>query len=144
MSVELKVDGLSKVTKELNSRLSKAKNMTASGMHDVVLDCLSRSVDRAPVDLGDLRGSGYASINNVTVAKGGSDGSISSSPGGALSGNKIEGIVGFNEPYALVQHERLDFNHPKGGEAKYLEKTLAENTEKYVKHLTDGIKKAIT
>ncbi|MDP4092595.1 MAG: hypothetical protein Q8920_04470 [Bacillota bacterium] len=144
MSVELKIDGLSKVTKELNSRLSRVKNMTASGMNDVVLDCLGKSVNRAPVDLGDLRGSGYASINNVTVAKGSSDGSVSSSPGGAVSGNKIEGIVGFNEPYALVQHERLDYDHPKGGEAKYLEKTLSENTEKYINHLSEGVKKAIT
>lgn len=30
--------------------------------------------------------------------------------------------VSFNTPYAVRQHEELSYNHPNGGEAKYLEK----------------------
>lgn len=33
--------------------------------------------------------------------------------------------VGFREPYALIQHERLDFKH-NHGQAKYLESPLTE------------------
>ena len=29
--------------------------------------------------------------------------------------------------YAARQHEELDWNHPKGGEAKYLQKAIQEN-----------------
>lgn len=30
----------------------------------------------------------------------------------------------FEGPYAAKQHERLDYNHPRGGQAKYLEHAL--------------------
>lgn len=39
-----------------------------------------------------------------------------------------EAAVSYNTPYAVIQHERLDFHHPKGGEAKYLEKALREGS----------------
>ncbi|MGV9662581.1 hypothetical protein [Nocardia niigatensis] len=35
-----------------------------------------------------------------------------------------KGRVGYNTPYALIQHEALDFQHPGGRSAKYLEKPL--------------------
>lgn len=62
--------------------------------------------DFVPVDQGILRGSGHVAgpdigANKVTVTLG---------YGGAASA------------YALVQHERTDFNHPRGGQAKYLER----------------------
>jgi hypothetical protein len=34
---------------------------------------------------------------------------------------KGQGAVSFDTPYAVVQHERLDFHHPRKGQAKYLE-----------------------
>ncbi len=34
--------------------------------------------------------------------------------------------IGFYTDYALLQHENLDFNHPRGGRAKYLETPLSE------------------
>jgi len=112
-------------------------------MADITLDCLGKSVQRAPVDLGDLRGSGHADINGKRIATGNRDGSISSGDVSEMSGNKIEGIVGFTEPYALKQHEDLTLNHPKGGEAKYLEKTLDENSDKYINYLANEVKNSI-
>lgn len=38
--------------------------------------------------------------------------------------------VSFNTVYANVQHEGLNFNHPRGGEARYL--TNAADAEKHV------------
>ena len=55
----------------------------------------------------------------------------------------IEGIVGFNEPYALAQHERLDFHHPKGGKAKYLEDPLKENADRFGDHLSGRMREAV-
>jgi hypothetical protein len=62
---------------------------------------------RAPVDLGNLKGSGYVA-----------------DPERAATGVTIE--VGFGGPaaaYAVVQHERLDYHHDVG-EAKYLERAI--------------------
>jgi hypothetical protein len=144
MSASMELEGLEKVTRELNSRLKKIKTVSAKGLADVCLDCLGRSVERAPVDLGDLRGSGYAKLNGRTIAKGSPDGGVSSMGSASASGvEKLEGVIGFEEPYALKQHEDLTLNHPKGGEAKYLEKTLDENMEKYINYLAGEVKNSI-
>lgn len=44
--------------------------------------------------------------------------------------NAVEGWVIFSTPYAAVQHERTDFVHPLGGQAKYLEQPLNENLQR--------------
>lgn len=80
----------------------------------------------APVDTGNLRGSGFtltASLNDI----GGT-----AEPSGearALARNtatEITAVVGFggpSAPYAAVQHERTDYHHTVG-QAKYLETPL--------------------
>jgi hypothetical protein len=58
-------------------------------------------------------------------------------------GDAVIGEVGFNTPYALAQHERLDFNHPKGGKAKYLEDNLTEQADRYQGNLKDHLREAL-
>lgn len=41
-----------------------------------------------------------------------------------------QAAVSFDTPYAVVQHESLDFHHPRKGQAKYLEQPF--ETEKSV------------
>ncbi len=53
------------------------------------------------------------------------------------------GVVAFNTTYAVAQHERTDYAHPKGGEAKYLERPLEENRARYQKHLRDAAKRGL-
>lgn len=36
----------------------------------------------------------------------------------------VRAVISFNTPYAAVQHERTDYEHPRGGNAKYLEGPL--------------------
>lgn len=36
-------------------------------------------------------------------------------------GDRCVSTISFNTPYAAVQHERVDFEHPRRGKAKYLE-----------------------
>ncbi|MFD6421552.1 hypothetical protein [Streptomyces sp. NPDC060198] len=36
----------------------------------------------------------------------------------------LTGAVSYDSPYAVVQHERLDFRHAPGRQAKYLEQPL--------------------
>ena len=49
--------------------------------------------------------------------------------------------LGYN--YALIQHENLFFNHPRGGQAKYLQQPFEQNINNYVKNMKDDIKKVI-
>ena len=46
--------------------------------------------------------------------------------------------VAFRTPYAWIQHERLDYKHPKGGKAKYLESAVGEVGA--AKHVADGVR----
>lgn len=66
---------------------------------------LTDAQKRCPVDTGTLQRSG-------TVQK---------------TRDKNEVIISFNTPYALYQHEGVNFRHPKGGEAKYLERAFNEH-----------------
>lgn len=118
-NLDFKIEGIDKAVKEFEKRASKIKSSTPKAMRDIGQDLLGKSVERAPVDQGDLRGSGFSEV----------DGTVTT--------------IGFTEPYALRQHEELQYTHPQGGEAKYLERPLNENINRYVKFLEDSTKKAV-
>lgn len=50
---------------------------------------------------------------------------------GEASAGNLEAAVGYNTVYAVIQHESVDFNHPGKGRHHWLERTLAEEAEKY-------------
>lgn len=58
------------------------------------------AVQRTPVETGTLRNSAKVSTSGSTAA------------------------VSYNTPYAARQHEEVGWNHPSGGEAKYLENAM--------------------
>lgn len=105
----IKLKGLDKALTEFNKRLDSTP--TQNAIREVCLDLHNKSANRAPIDTGALRASAYSEVKG------------------------LRGEVGFGELYALVQHERLDFDHPKGGEAKYLENPLKENTARYMERI---------
>jgi hypothetical protein len=129
--------------KDIQAKLDKittdVPKATVKAVADVAIDCIGRAVERAPVELGDLRGSGYATVNQQQVARGNADGSITSGGAPAPSGDgTVEAEIGFTAPYALVQHEHVEFEHPLGGEAKYLESVIVERSAAWKKHLADS------
>ena len=93
-----------RITREIEEAIKE-------GLTDATLDLERRSKEEAPVDTGDLRGSGWSDVVNTYQG--------------------LKGSVGFNEEYALVQHEDMTFNHPQGGKAKYLTDPLNRNATKY-------------
>ena len=103
------LDGIDDVMKNLTAVLEQVPELTAEGLNEAAMDIGARAAEKAPVDTGDLRGS--MTVDTIVY-----------------NGEAISEIR-FNEKYAAVQHERLDFNHPKGGEAKYLEKAAIEKAE---------------
>lgn len=55
----------------------------------------------------------------------------------------LEGSVAVNQVYAHYQHEHMEFRHPRGGMAKYLEVPLLMNGTRYIadvarSYLEDG------
>ena len=70
---------------------------------EVIRDDAAR---RAPIDQGALRASGVVGMHNDK--------------------RRITSVIEFNTPYAVVQHENLTFDHPRGGGPKYLENAMMQ------------------
>ena len=111
------VKGLKKVKMNFSKITGDIEEAVKEGLTDATLDLERRSKEEAPVDTGDLRGSGYSEVKKDYVG--------------------YHGIVGFNTAYALIQHEDMTFVHPQGGKAKYLTDPLNRNATKYRKYILE-------
>lgn len=101
-------------------------NAASEALLNCAVDLQDISVNRAPIDTGKLR-------ENCVI----DDSELDTT---------LTVIVGYSrevDKYSIVQHERLDFNHPNGGEAKYLENPFNENTDKYIKYLANKVGDAL-
>jgi len=150
----------------------KVQAALVRAMIENVEDLLSRSMRDAPVKEGFLRATGTAEVlvNGKRVSGRGvqtlrldTGGSVSKArlpemarkgieieqqviergPSHEAGGRGVVGIVAFNMPYALVQHERLDFHHPKGGKAKYLEDNLKQRATVYADNMGQHVAGAL-
>lgn len=74
----------------------------ARGLYLAAEHVLAGSNDVVPLDEATLQHSGTASVDPASLV----------------------GMVSYDTPYAVPQHERLDFRHAPGRTAKYLERTL--------------------
>ncbi len=100
-------DNLDRVFKQIgiDARLSLSAALYASAV-----DVGNKADTLVPVDEGILKGS-----QSITPPK-----SLGTTPSARIT------YGGPSAPYAVVQHERLDYDHPKGGQAKYLEQPFLE------------------
>jgi hypothetical protein len=80
---------------------------------------LAEAQQEAPVETGTLRRSGTVTESGDTVC------------------------VSFNTPYAVRQHEELEWRHPLGGKAKYLEDPFKRMRDKIRRSAELAIKKAL-
>jgi len=125
---------------------------------DVALNCLELSVQKAPIEAGDLRSSAYAKIEGVDYLKGTKDGGVSI-VGVMVPSDDVTIEVGYSSIYAHRQHEDLSLAHDRtdgyrradgstvnmvaGGEAKFLESVIVENIDKWGAHIRNAASKAI-
>ncbi|TDX78721.1 hypothetical protein EDF35_1935 [Rathayibacter sp. PhB151] len=72
------------------------------GLREAGKEILARSNDLAPHLTGETEDSGFVAIDDLTLQ------------------------VGYRSLVALLQHESLEYEHPRGGEYKFLESALAE------------------
>ena len=102
---EDKVEGLQEVLANLNARAEAIEGATVAGLYAAGLHLEARAKPLAPVDTGNLRGSGYTR---------------------KASEDTVE--VGFSAAYAIYVHENLEAHHPVG-QAKFLEAPLREDAD---------------
>lgn len=117
------------LTRQLQRAMRRNPTVTTKTVRDIVLDLAGRSARRAPVDTGDLRNNCSATVNGSEVFKN------QAACGTVNPSQRVEAEVGYSLPYALRQHEELNYNHPKGGEPKFLENPYLENDERYIRKL---------
>lgn len=55
----------------------------------------------------------------------------------------LEASVSYDTPYAVVQHERLDFKHDPGRRAKWLELSLNEREEPIQRYIARKIQESL-
>lgn len=106
--IELRIKGIEQIAAELKKLAAKYPKAIAGALYQEGFDIWRESVKRAPVEFGVLRSSAYVS------------------PPTATSSGVPRVEIGFGTNYAIPQHERLDYKHPRGGRAKYLQSVLEE------------------
>jgi len=106
---------------------------------------LTEAIDETPVETGTLRRSGTVTVGALPDseqvfedARAGTE-----QEQGQEKGREQAVYVSFNTPYARRQHEELDYEHPKGGKAKYLEDPFLRNKTKVLKYVEAQIRKIL-
>ena len=120
--MSVKIRGMDKIEANFKKYRVEAFKQIKDAVEDASFDLQGKSQRQAPIDTGDLRGSASTTVDVKT--------------------GKVTGEVGFNEEYALDQHESLEYNHPRGGNAKYLEGPLKENQSRYIKEISEALRRA--
>jgi len=101
---------------------AEARNAAASELQVLLAWLQNSAMDLCPVKSGDLKGSADSD---------------------AQGGDVIEGFVSFDTPYATRQHEEMSYNHPNGGQAKYLQQPFEENIDSYIEAMGKYIGEAV-
>ncbi len=108
---------------------------------------LTEAIDETPVETGTLRRSGTVTVgalpDGAQVYAAAEAGAEMKDAFKKEAGKEKAIYVSFNTPYARRQHEELDYNHPLGGKAKYLEDPFNRLKKKVVKMADQQIKKAL-
>lgn len=130
--------GLNEATQKLQDFVDNLAESSGQGLADIALYILGEATQRAPVDTGNLRGSGYvdldgqsyAKVNQEVISKEEAQRGVLPPPGeivvsGAVPDGTTRAEVGFNAKYAADQHEQVHLTH-KQGQSKYLESVIVD------------------
>jgi len=108
---------------------------------------LTEAIDETPIETGTLRRSGTVTVgglpNSAEVYKAAEAGKEHKNAFDKELGKEKAVYVSFNTPYARRQHEELDYEHPIGGKAKYLEDPFNRLKGKVQRLVEQRIKKVL-
>ncbi|GAA3144950.1 hypothetical protein Ppa06_58240 [Planomonospora parontospora subsp. parontospora] len=85
---------------------AEQRRAAARGLHKATRHVLTASNQRVPFETGDLERSGRPVVDEVN----------------------LRGVISYDQPYAVAQHEELGYRHERG-QAKYLESALREEAD---------------
>ncbi|SEU46613.1 hypothetical protein [Nonomuraea wenchangensis] len=100
---------------------AKARVAIERGLQAATEHVLTATQPKVPWQTGDLERSGSAVVDR----------------------SNLDGVISFDQPYAVAQHEQLDWEHPLKGEPKYLETTLYEEAEVVRAMVAKAVRKAL-
>ncbi len=108
---------------------------------------LTEAIDETPIDTGTLRRSGTVTVgalpDGAQVYKAAEAGTEMKDAFSDPVGKEKAVYISFSTPYSRRQHEELDYEHPRGGKAKYLETPFNANKKKVIKYAERKIKEAL-
>lgn len=122
MAKGLELKGLRQVNRALADYAKKYPVATANAMYTEMHEVEAEATRRAPVEFAVLRGSAY------TVPP---------------TSKSLTTETGFGTVYAARQHEELGWNHPRGGEAKYLENAYRARSNGMLQRLAKYIMRLV-
>ena len=150
----IRVRGIARTVRSVQKELNKIKNKSLDGLYEAALLVLRDSDLMTPIDLGNLRASGYVlqrggKVSNtspsfVAEKKGSTSKAnptqMASDHQGTISKNKklVDGpkrfgvIVGYTAFYAIYVHENLAASHDTG-QAKFLEESISKNRKEIIR-----------
>lgn len=129
--------GLNEAVENIQEAVDNLEHGSVVGLANALLYIATESQQRAPVDTGDLRGSVEVKIDGEQYAHGEKSGGITITS--TLPDTATKGEASYNTKYAANQHEHTEYDHPKGGQAKYLESVLVEEKDRILKLIAEGI-----
>jgi hypothetical protein len=118
--ISMKILGIQELIKNLEEAGERGILAVGSGLYLEGNNIISDSMKQVPVDLGALKNSRYVTLPNI-------------------SGKNVTVEIGFGgtaKDYAEIIHERTDFKHPGGGNAKYLQNPLNKAKSGFAKNVT--------
>ena len=99
--------------------------------------------------LARIEAAGVAALHEAAEFIGGAaDAQTPKDTGALVESRQIEvddnhAVISYNTPYAHRQHEDLTYNHPNGGNAKYLENPMRSDAEVVIEILARSIGRAL-
>lgn len=140
--MDIRFKGFEDVERNLSRLVDRLGAAATKGVEDSALDLLGRAVRDAPVDTGDLRGSGSVTFDGQVIAQGRKDGSITVT-GSARPSRTPTAEIGFGVPYAYRQDQDREYRHPRGGKAGYLSDNFRTRGQRYLRHIENEARKVL-
>ena len=156
----IKIDGFKETYKNLGLLEEEIEKAAMKGVRKLANNILAESQKIAPRDTGTLRHSGvvtnggaptnFDEIYRLAKAK-----AEAEKTGVAITDKELLSIrakgekipltvtISYNTPYARKQHEDNTLNHPKEGQAKYLERVFNEKSRIAENLVGDSIHKVL-
>lgn len=139
------IKGLKEVYKDLDITEEEIIKAARKGIKILGQNIAGEAQKICPVDTGTLRRSIVVSNGSVTnsndVYKQAKDGNEHPNVQDTKDPNTV--VISANTPYALKQHEDPTLNHPRGGEAKYLERPFNEKVQDIENFIGTEVYKAV-